>query len=406
MASFQYEVVDSNGRTFRGRIEADNEAAARSRLSEMHYYVVGLKESRKGGDLGAWWVEHVQKVKAQELVAFTRQFATMVNAGVGLIRCLDILGTQTKDKKLASVLNAARRDVAAGTSLTEAFSKHPKVFSRLYISMLRSAEAGGILDEVLARLADYQENQLELKGKVKSAMMYPTVVLVFAIAVINVLVFLILPTFSRIFEEMGIDLPATTQLLLGTSHFLVQHWYLLPAALLGLGVGYRAYSTSPTGRRALDALKLRLPIAGDIILKIAVARFTRTFGTLTRSGLPVLRALEIVTDTTGNQVISEAINSARTSVREGDKISDPLIVTGIFPPMVTQMIAIGEETGSLDQMLMKIADFYEAEVDRTLKGLASLIEPLMIVGLGLLVAFVAISVISPIYELVGSAEKL
>jgi type IV pilus assembly protein PilC len=237
-------------------------------------------------------------------------------------------------------------------------------------------------------------------------MVYPAVVLLFAIAVVNILVFFILPKFSEIFQQIGIDLPTSTRLLLSVSRFMAHHWYLGPAMVAAGIFGLRFYRATPQGRRNVDWVLLKLPIAGDIILKVAVARFTRTLGTLTSSGLPVMHALEIVADTAGNQVISDAIHSAKRSVREGEGISDPLVVTGIFPPMVTQMIAVGEETGALDEMLVKVSQFYEAEVDRTLKALTSLIEPLMIIGLGLLVAFVAISVISPIYEMVGNASKL
>jgi type IV pilus assembly protein PilC len=292
--------------------------------------------------------------------------------------------------------------VAGGNSLTEALQKHPRIFSALYVNMIRSAEAGGILDQVLDRLAGFLEKEQETRNKIKSAMTYPAVVFCFATLMLLGLIFFVLPKFKGIFETMGLDLPLTTRILLNSSDYMKNYWYLYLVFMVGSVVLMKVFARTERGKFAIDAGKLKLPIFGDLILKTCVSRFARTFGTLITSGVPVLRALEIVSETSGNRVISDTVVRASQAIKEGEKISTPLFGSKIFPVMVTQMIAVGEETGRLDQMLTKVANFYDDEVDNTLKGLTSLIEPLMIVGLGLIVGFIAISVISPIYSLVGS----
>lgn len=405
MPVFRYEALDTQGRPIKGRVSADTQEHAIARIRGMNYYLLNIEEAQGGESLLERWLQRLKRVKLKDVVIFSRQFATMVGAGVGLVRCMEALESQTRDVQLKEIVRSIRQSVISGEPLSEAFGRYPKVFPSLYVSMLKVAEAGGSLDEILNRVADYLENEQELRSRVKSAMTYPIVVLLFALVVILVLVFFILPRFRTLFEEMGIPLPLTTRVLLHSSEYAVRFWYLFPLALVGGVMGYRWYNRTPQGRRNLDSIKLRLPLIGDIALKIAVARFSRTLATLIRSGVPLLQALEIVAETAGNKVIEESVLSARRSVREGERITEPLAATGVFPPMVLQMIAVGEETGMLDQMLLKISAFYEAEVDRTLKALASLIEPLLIVFLGLLVGFVAISVITPIYQLVGEAER-
>jgi type IV pilus assembly protein PilC len=294
--------------------------------------------------------------------------------------------------------------VASGASLTDAVGKHPRVFSSLYVNMIRSAEAGGILDKVLDRLATFLEKEQEMRGKIKAAMMYPSVVFMFAMLMLMALLFFVLPKFKTIFESMSLKLPLATRALLGFSGFMTSYWYLFLAIGLGGAVGYKLYARTERGRYQIDLLKLKLPVMGDMIMKTAISRFARTFGTLIASGVPVLRALEIVSEAAGNVVIAQTINQTRASVKEGEKISTPLLGSKIFPVMVVQMIGVGEETGRLDSMLVKVSDFYDQEVDSTLKGLTSLIEPVMIVGLGAIVGFIAVSVISPIYQLVGSIQ--
>jgi type IV pilus assembly protein PilC len=333
---------------------------------------------------------------------FSRQFATMIDAGLSVVKCLDILQKQTRNLRMKDVIGEVKRDVAGGMSLTEALQKHPRIFSSLYVNMIRSAEVGGILDTVLDRLATFLEKEQETRNKIKSAMTYPVVVFCFAMLMLVALLFFVLPKFKGIFETMGLDLPLTTRILLYSSDYMKTYWYVGLVVILGTIIGIKMFARTDRGRRSIDAMKLRLPIFGELMLKTSVSRFARTFGTLISSGVPVLRALEIVADTAGNRVISDTVVRARSSIKEGEKISTPLFGSKVFPVMVTQMIAVGEETGRLDQMLVKVANFYDDEVDATLKSLTSLIEPLMIVGLGVIVGFIAISVISPIYELVGS----
>jgi len=400
MPHFQYSAMDASGRTIGGRLEAESLDAVRSKLSDLRYHVLNIRESRERSSL-LEKLNSMQKVKLRELVVFSRQFATMIDAGLSVVKCLDILQQQCKDPKLRDVIGQVKHDVGSGASLTDAMSRHPRVFSSLYVNMIRSAEAGGILDLVLDRLAAFLEKEQEVRSKVKSAMMYPAVVLCFAVLMLIALLMFVLPRFKEIFDSMQLELPLTTYVLLNFSGFTRSYWYLWLIGFVALIVGYKLFAATARGAYQIDRLKLHIPIMGDLMLKTAVSRFARTFGTLISSGVPVLRALEIVVDTSGNLVVSDAIAQAKASVKEGEKISTPLFATKLFPLMVTQMIAVGEETGRLDQMLSKVSDFYDEEVDATLKGLTSLIEPLMIVGLGGIVGFVAVSVITPIYQLVG-----
>lgn len=396
--------MDQSGRTVVGTLEADSIELVRGKLSDLRYHVLSIRESRAKASLHDM-LNGMQKVKLRDLVVFSRQFATMIDAGLSVVKCLDILQKQCRNPRLQDVVGQVKHDVAGGTSLTEAVQRHPKVFSPLYVNMIKSAEAGGILDTVLDRLAAFLEKEQETRTKIKSAMSYPVVVLGFSLMMLFGLMFFVLPKFKGIFEAMGLELPLTTKIMLNSSTYFQQYWYIALVVMAGSVIFVRAASRTEKGKYAIDAGKLKIPVFGDLILKTAVSRFARTFGTLITSGVPVLRALEIVSDTAGNRVVSETVVRARQSIKEGDKISTPLFGSKVFPVMVTQMIAVGEETGRLDQMLTKVANFYDEEVDATLKALTSLIEPLMIVGLGGIVGFIAISVISPIYALVGSLGK-
>jgi type IV pilus assembly protein PilC len=398
---YRYNAMDANGRTVTGTLDADSLELVRSKLADLSYHVLSIRETKSRQGFQDWFTG-IQRVKLRDLVMFSRQFATMIDAGLSVVKCLDILQKQTRNPKLKDTIAEVKRDVAGGMSLTEAFQKHPRVFSPLFVNMIRSAEVGGILDTVLDRLAMFLEKEQETKNKIKSAMTYPVVVFCFAMLMLLALLFFVLPKFKGIFETMGLDLPLTTRLMLNFSEYMRLYWYIALVGTVGSVILIKIFARTQKGRYAIDAAKLKLPVFGDLLLKSAVSRFARTFGTLISSGVPVLRALEIVADTSGNCVISETVIRARSSIKEGEKISTPLFGSKIFPVMVTQMIAVGEETGRLDQMLVKVANFYDDEVDATLKGLTSLIEPLMIVGLGVIVGFIAVSVISPIYSLVGS----
>jgi len=402
--TYRYSAMDSSGRTVGGTLEAESMELVRAKLSDLRYHVLSIRETRgRAGVQG--FMSSLQRVKLKDLVVFSRQFATMVDAGLSVVKCLDILQKQSRNPRMKEVIGAVKHDVAGGSSLTEALQKHPRIFSALYVNMIRSAEAGGILDTVLDRLATFLEKEQETRNKIKSAMTYPVVVFCFAMLMLVALLFFVLPKFKMIFESMGLELPLTTRLMLNSSLYLRQYWYIAIVVVVGTVVLLRLAVRTEKGRYAVDAAKLKLPVFGDLILKTAVSRFARTFGTLISSGVPVLRALEIVADTAGNLVVADTVSRARVSIKEGDKISTPLFGSKVFPVMVTQMIAVGEETGRLDQMLVKVANFYDEEVDATLKALTSLIEPLMIVGLGVIVGFIAVSVISPIYSLVGSLGK-
>jgi len=405
MPVFRYSAIDQGGRPFAGTLDAENSEAVRSLLAQKRYHIVNIDEVAAGNTQVADFMKSFSRVKLSELVVFSRQFATMIDAGLSVLKCLDILQRQTKDPVLKEALGIIRHDVHSGASLTEAMAKHPRCFSKLYVNMIRSAEAGGILDQVLDRLATFMENDLEMRNKVRSAMMYPTVVMVFAILVMGVMMWWVLPQFQKIFMDMGITkLPMSTAIMLGLAMYSKKYWFGIPITVIGVIVGLTLYRRTQSGALHLDEIKLKMPLVGDILIKLAISRFARTFGTLISSGVPVLRALEITTDTAGNMAVAQVIERSRMSVKEGEKISDPLQNSQLFPVMVTQMISVGEETGRLDQMLIKISDFYDAEVDSTLKGIASLIEPVMIVGLGVMVGFIAISVITPIYTLVGGIK--
>lgn len=398
MPTFIYTAVDSTGKSIKGKIEADNQQLALSKLQDQHYHVTNISEKK---DSGLRLFQH-KKVKLNAIAIFSRQFATMIDAGINIVRCLDILENQSKDPVLKPVIAQAMNDVKSGMSLTDAFAKHPYVFSKLYVNMIRAAELGGILDEILNRLATFLETEMEIRTKIKSAMMYPIIVLLFSVLLICALFTFVLPKFKEIFISMNVEMPPATRILFDMSTILKTYWYVPVGLIIGVIVTFRILNSKPEGRYLIDNLKLKLPIIGEIVQKMAISRFARTFGTLVSSGVPMMRALEIVGETSGNAVIAKSVETARESVREGQKISQPLEASGVFPTMVTHMIDVGEETGRLSDMLVKVSEFYDKEVDASIKGLTSLIEPLLIVFMGVVVGFIAISVMGPIFKLVSS----
>ena len=401
MATFTYDAVDPSGRMVKGKVEADNEQVVLAKLHEQQFHVVSLGEKKAGFKMQLAGGK-AQKIKLQTLVIFSRQFATMIDAGIPIIKCLDILESQTKEDSMKMVINATRKDVKSGLSLTDAIAKHPNAFTKLYINMIRAAEIGGILDVILDRLAGFLEKEMEIKGKIKSAMMYPIIVLNFAGVMVLALFMFVLPRFKEIFLSMNVEMPPVTLALFATGDWLQKFWWVVIICGVGAFIGFKRYDKTPRGHYNIDKFKLKLPIFGDLSLKLSISRFCRTFGTLIASGVPMMRSLEIIGETSGNAVLAEAVANARTSIREGAKISQPLAASGLFPSMVTHMVDVGEETGRLSEMLCKVADFYDDEVDAMVKGLTSLIEPLLIVSMGVLVGFIAISVMSPIFKLVSS----
>ncbi|OFX16847.1 MAG: hypothetical protein A2Z18_09935 [Armatimonadetes bacterium RBG_16_58_9] len=401
MSTFVYTAVDPNGKTVKGRIDADSEQLVLSKLHEQRYHVTGVSEERSRGAKTAT-ASSGRKVKLANMVVFSRQFATMIDAGVAIVRCLDILENQSKDPVLKPVIGQCKKDVKGGMSLTDSFGKHPNVFSRLYVNMVKAAETGGILDKILDRLATFLETEQEIRGKIKSAMIYPILVLVFAVLMVVALFMFVLPKFKEIFDSMDVEMPIATKVLFGISSVMQHHWYMLPIVGVGGYVAYKWYSKTDSGAWQIDKFKLKFPVVGELVVKMSISRFSRTFATLIASGVPMMRSLEIVGETSGNRVIAHAVESARASIREGQKISTPLAQSGLFPGMVTHMIDIGEETGRLSEMLSKVSDFYDQEVENAVKALTSLIEPCLIVVMGGLVGFIAVSIMAPIFKLISS----
>ena len=342
-----------------------------------------------------------KKASAKSLAVFTRQFSVMIDAGLPLVQCLDILGSQEEDKNFAAVILQTRSDVEGGASLADAMRKHPRTFDPLFSNMVAAGEAGGILDTILKRLATYIEKAVKLKGQVKSAMIYPTAVICIAALVVGVILWKVIPTFAQLFAGLGAELPLPTRVVIWMSESLVGYFPALAVAAVAFGWAFRTYYRTDGGKRVVDGVMLRLPILGDILRKIAVARFCRTLATLISSGVPILDGLEITARTSGNSVIEDAVMTTRKSIERGETIAAPLKETAVFPPMVVQMISVGETTGALDTMLAKIADFYEDEVDTAVAGLLTLLEPVMIAFLGGVVGGIVIAMYLPIFDLIS-----
>jgi type IV pilus assembly protein PilC len=403
MATFVYDAVDLSGRSIKGKMDGDSESNVLTKLHEQRLHVMSVKEQRDtlsiamGKGAGASGTP-----KLQNLVIFSRQFATMIDAGISVLKCMDILEAQVKDPPLKYAVTEVRKDIKGGSSLGDSMSKHPKVFNKLYINMIRAAELGGILDTILDRLAGFLEKEMEIRQKIKSAMMYPIIVLCFAGAIVAALFLFVLPKFKEIFAQMNVEMPAMTQALFGMSDFMVSYWYTFPLFIFGGIFAVKQYGSTPAGRYKIDELKLKVPLLGELVLKMAVSRFCRTFGVLISSGVPMMRAMEIIGDSAGNAVITKAIADTRAAIREGSRLSTPLAGSGLFPMMVVHMLDIGEETGRLSEMMIKVSDFYDQEVDATVKGLTSLIEPVLIVFMGCVVGFIAISIMAPMFKLVSS----
>jgi type IV pilus assembly protein PilC len=341
-------------------------------------------------------------VKAKDLAVFTRQFSVMIGAGLPLVQCLEILGTQAEDQNFGQVILATRADVESGLSLADAMSRHPKAFDALFTNMIAAGEAGGILDAILKRLATYIEKAVKLKGQVKSAMVYPIAVIVIAAVVVGAILWKVIPTFATLFAGLGAELPLPTRVVIAMSNGLVRYGPFLIAGLFALGFAFRSYYATPNGRMTIDRIVLKLPVLGLLMRKIAVARFCRTLSTLLASGVSILEALDITARTAGNAVVEQAINTTRKSIEGGETIANPLRQTAVFPPMVVQMISVGESTGALDTMLSKIADFYEEEVDVAVAGLLTLLEPIMIALLGGVVGGIVIAMYMPIFALISN----
>jgi type IV pilus assembly protein PilC len=404
MATFAYAGRTRAGENVTGERSADTMDAAVAALRREQIMVTRITPAKAKEEAGAKKKaggKTGKKVSAKNLAVFTRQFSVMIDAGLPLVQCLDILGSQEEDKNFAASILQTRTDVESGMSLADAMRKHPKTFDSLFTNMVAAGEAGGILDTILKRLATYIEKAVKLQGQVKSAMIYPVAVVVIAGAVVGVILWKVIPTFASLFAGLGAQLPMPTRIVIALSDNLVRFFPFLFVGAGAAAYGVKAYYGTPKGRRAIDAISLKLPILGNILRKIAVARFCRTLSTLIASGVPILDGLEITAKTAGNAIIEDAVMVTRKSIERGETISAPLKETKVFPAMVTQMIGVGEATGALDTMLAKIADFYEEEVDTAVAGLLTLLEPIMIAILGVVVGGIVISMYLPIFDLIS-----
>jgi type IV pilus assembly protein PilC len=401
MATFKYTVRDKAGKAVDGTIEGATKDAVSAKLRSMGYVIVSLNES--GGILERLnSIQFGTGVKPADITIFARQFATMIGAGLSLTKCLAILGAQTESASLRVIINQIARDVESGQSLSDAMVKHPKVFPPIFVNMVRSGETGGVLDEVLNRVADHFEREAMIKGRIKSAMTYPIAMGSLVLIILIAMLVFVVPTFQTMFASMGGALPAPTQFLVSLSEGS-RSWpgLVFLVVVIAIVVSFRWWKSTPEGLYTWDSIKLRMPVFGKLIRKMALSRFTRTFGTLVAAGVPILAALDIVGSTSGNEVIARAVRKVRSAIKEGETIAKPLSENPVFPAMVVQMISVGEETGALDAMLSKVAEFYDEEVTAGVEGLTSLIEPLMMATLGIVVGGVVIALYLPMFEVIN-----
>ena len=399
--TYAYKVRDKVGAVHKGSIEGHSEQLVVAKLRELGYVPVSVTargKSKLSADIGG---RGGSKIELRSIVIFSRQLATMVGAGLTLIRALGILADQTDSKPLAAVISTMRGDIERGLSFSQAISKHPKVFPTVYIAMVRSGEVGGMLDSVLLQLASMLEKQLELRRRVKSAMSYPIAVGGIIVVIVSAMLIFIVPMFESMYKDLGGTLPLPTRMLIGVSGFITSMWWLIALLTFGTVVGLKRWKATPPGRMAFDRLKLRLPIVRVIVQKTALARFCQTLAALARSGVSIMEALDIVADTAGNAVVAAAVMDAREHVRVGESVSAALMGHDVFPDMVVQMMAVGEETGALDEMLDKIGEFYDAEVSATVDSLTSLIEPLLMVVMGATVGGMVVALYMPMFKIIN-----
>lgn len=399
MTTYAYKARDAGGKVISGTLEGDNEQHIAESLRRMGYVVNSIAEARGTGFNMQIGGTKRKKVKGAELVVFTRQFATMINAGLPLARCLSVMAAQTPNPGMAATIEDILHDVEGGLALSNAMSKHPKVFNNLYCSMVRAGETGGILDEVLGNIADSQEKAQEIKSKIKSAMTYPVLMLIMSMVLVVVMLVFIVPVFTGMFAQLGGELPLPTKMLVNLSAFIKTTWWFgIPIAVAAV-YGMRRLINVPPVRFRWDTIKLKMPIVGSIVKQQCLSRFARTLGTLSSAGVPILEALDVVENTVGNAYMSKEVATITSGVKEGQTIAQPLGKSKAFPPMVVQMVSVGEESGAMDSMLIKVADFYDKEVATTIEGLSSLIEPLMLVGVGLVIGGILISLYLPMFKM-------
>lgn len=401
MSEFVWEARARSGELRKGVMDADDEPAVQARLRSQQLMPTKIKKKSKAFSLSIG-----TGVDLKEVVTFTRLFATMIDAGLPIVQCLDILCNQTDNKAFSVVLRDVKANVEQGATFSDSLRRHPKIFDALYVNLVQAGEVGGILDTILNRLAVYNEKAIKLRRQVRGAMVYPSAVLIIFTGVLSILLGWVIPSFKTIFKDLGSedDLPWLTQVVITVSETFIGYLPLVILAGIGTAVAIGYIYKRPAGKRFFHRMFLKSPVVGNVLRKVAVARFTRTLGTLLASGVPILDALEIVAKTSGNMVVEEAIMYARAKISEGKNMAGPLMETNVFPPMVVQMVGVGEQTGALDAMLGKIADFYEEEVDVAVAALTSLIEPIMMVGIGGTVGVVLIAMYLPIFSIAGKIK--
>jgi type IV pilus assembly protein PilC len=397
--TFEYKVRDRAGKLVTGQLVGDNELLVLQKLREQGLTPIQVRKANAG--LRMEINLRPGRVKLKDLAVFCRQFATMVNSGLPILRALAILSEQTPSKELAKILVQVRTDVEQGSSLSGALARHPKAFNDLFVAMVRAGETGGVLDDVLLDIAETIENEVELRRRIKSAMTYPAVVVVLVVLIMAAMLLFVVPQFEAIYASLGGSLPLPTRILLGASKLVRTFWWVVVLLAIAGRYGFRRYKATPQGRVQVDQMKIRVPVFGPLFHKVALARFASTFGMLLKSGVPILQAMDIVKETVNNQVIARAVDDVKGSVREGESIAKPLGKHGVFPPMVVQMLAVGEETGAVDTMLEKVAQFYNSEVEATVDALTSLIEPLLIAVIGGAVGAAVIALYMPMFNIIS-----
>ena len=406
MPKFSYTAIDARGKQANGMVDAKDKNDAISQIHQLGFYPQRLDESRdaevKASGSEPKAKKKSGKVKMKILTVFTRQLATLIDAGLPLLRSLTTLARQERNPIMRNTMTHIATSVESGSTFSEALAQHPGIFNKLYVNMVKAGELGGVLEIVLTRLAEFQEKSQRIKGKVKSAMIYPIVVLCIAMVILTFLLIFIVPKFQKIFEDAlpGQSLPGITEFVITLSNIFVSEWYIVLGTIAIVVIGFKVFASSPAGSIILDRVVLKLPIFGDLMSKTAISRFSRTLGTLISSGVPILQALNITRDTAGNHVVATAITKIHDSVKEGESVVGPMESSGVFPPMVTSMVQVGEETGQLPDMLVKVADVYEGEVDNVVTGLTSILEPIMIVFLALIVGVIVVALFMPMVKLI------
>lgn len=402
MPKFNWEARTRTGGAQKGVIEAATVDVVEAQLKKYGFSNITIKAEAKGLSFTLPKFGGGKKINEKDLVVFTRQFATMIDSGLPLVQCLEILASQQENKAFQEILYKVKESVESGSTFAEALGKHPRAFDQLFVNLVAAGEVGGILDTILTRLAAYIEKSMKLKKQIKGAMVYPITIMSIAVVVVGVILVFVIPTFAKMFADFGGELPAPTKIVIALSNFLVKYIVVLIGGFYALVWAIKRYYATPMGRKNIDRMALKAPIAGPLIRKVAVAKFTRTLGTMVSSGVPIMDGLEIVAKTAGNKIVEEAIYAVRQAISEGKTMAEPLAACGVFPPMVVQMISVGEATGAMDAMLNKIADFYDDEVDDAVGAMTAMMEPLLMVFLGTTVGGLVVAMYLPIFKLAGA----